>query len=136
MSIEKVLYRATGGAVGGRDGRAATTDGQVDLGLTTPRELGGMGGAGTNPEKLFACGYSACFLGAMKFVEARDKLAMPADAGVRGVVRGAIPTGFGIEVDLGISLPGMDCPPPKRWSSARTSCARTRTRLATTSTCA
>jgi Ohr subfamily peroxiredoxin len=111
MSIENVLYRATGGAVGGRDGRVATTDGQVDLRLTTPRELGGAGGAGTNPEQLFACGYSACFLGAMKFVAARDKLAMPADAGVRGVVGiGAVPTGFGIEVDLAISLPGMDRP--------------------------
>jgi Ohr subfamily peroxiredoxin len=81
----------------------------VDLRLTTPRELGGAGGAGTNPEQLFACGYSACFLGAMKFVAARDKLAMPVEAGVRGIVGiGAIATGFGIEVDLAISLPGMD----------------------------
>lgn len=108
MSIEKVLYRATASATGGRDGRATTTDGQVDLGLTTPRELGGAGGAGTNPEQLFACGYSACFLGAMKFVAARDKLAIPQTAGVRGTVGiGAIPSGFGIEVDLEISLPGM-----------------------------
>ena len=82
----------------------------MDLRLTTPRELGGAGGAGTNPEQLFACGYSACFLGAMKFVAARDKLAMPADASVRGIVGIAIPTGFGIEVDLAISLPGMDRP--------------------------
>jgi osmotically inducible protein OsmC len=109
MSIEKVLYRATATATGGRDGRAATDDGQVDLRLTTPRELGGAGGAGTNPEQLFACGYSACFLGAMKFVAARDKLPMPADASVQGSVGiGAIPNGFGIEVDLAIRLPGMD----------------------------
>jgi osmotically inducible protein OsmC len=109
MSIEKVLYRATANATGGRDGRATSADGQVDLRLTTPRELGGAGGTGTNPEQLFACGYSACFLGAMKFVAARDKLAMPADAGVQGTVGiGAIPAGFGIEVDLQVSLPGMD----------------------------
>jgi Ohr subfamily peroxiredoxin len=109
MSIEKVLYRATASATGGRDGRATTSDGQVDVRLTTPRELGGAGDAGTNPEQLFACGYSACFLGAMKFVATRDKLAIPGDAGVRGTVGiGAIPNGFGIEVDLEISLPGMD----------------------------
>jgi lipoyl-dependent peroxiredoxin len=109
MSIEKVLYRATATATGGRDGRATSADGQVDLRLTTPRELGGAGGTGTNPEQLFASGYSACFLGAMKFVAARDKLAMPADASVQGTVGiGAIPAGFGIEVDLQISLPGMD----------------------------
>jgi osmotically inducible protein OsmC len=109
MSIEKVLYRATANATGGRDGRATSADGQVDLRLTTPRELGGAGGTGTNPEQLFACGYSACFLGAMKFVAARDKLAMPADASVQGTVGiGAIPAGFGIEVDLQVSLPGMD----------------------------
>lgn len=109
MSIEKVLYRATANATGGRDGRATSADGQVDLQLTTPRELGGAGGTGTNPEQLFACGYSACFLGAMKFVAARDKLAMPADASVQGTVGiGAIPAGFGIEVDLQVSLPGMD----------------------------
>lgn len=108
MSIEKVLYRAAASATGGRDGRATTSDGQVDLRLTTPRELGGAGDAGTNPEQLFACGYSACFLGAMKFVAARDKLTMPADTSVRGTVGiGAIPNGFGIEVDLEISLPGM-----------------------------
>jgi len=108
MSIEKVLYRATATSTGGRDGRATTSDGGVDLRLTTPRELGGAGEAGTNPEQLFACGYSACFLGAMKFVSARDKLSMPADVSVRGTVGiGAIPNGFGIEVELEISLPGM-----------------------------
>ena len=109
MSIEKVLYRASATATGGRDGRAVTEDRKVDLRLTTPTELGGAGGEGTNPEQLFACGYSACFLGAMKFVAARDKLPMPADVSVRGTVGiGAIPNGFGIEVDLQISLPGMD----------------------------
>jgi Ohr subfamily peroxiredoxin len=109
MSLEKVLYRATARATGGRDGRASTPDGQLDLRLTTPRELGGAGGAGTNPEQLFACGYSACFIGAMKFVALRDKIALPADTSVQGTVGiGPFPTGFGIEVELAISLPGME----------------------------
>ena len=109
MSIEKVLYRAQATATGGRDGRAVSSDNQLDVQLSTPRELGGAGGVGTNPEQLFAAGYSACFLGAMKFVAARDKLPLPVDVSVSGEVGiGAIPNGFGIEVDLRISLPGMD----------------------------
>lgn len=109
MSIENVLYRAHANATGGRDGRAISSDNVLDVRLTTPRELGGAGGAGTNPEQLFAAGYSACFLGAMKFVAARDKFSIPADVSVDGSVGiGAIPDGFGIEVDLRISLPGMD----------------------------
>ncbi len=109
MSIENVLYRAQANATGGRDGRATASDGRLDVRLSTPRELGGAGGEGTNPEQLFAAGYSACFLGAMKFVAARDKLRIPADVSVQGTVGiGAIPNGFGIEVDLAISLPGMD----------------------------
>ncbi|MBA0216895.1 organic hydroperoxide resistance protein [Pectobacterium brasiliense] len=109
MSIEKVLYVAHAQATGGRDGRAVSSDKAVDIKLTTPRELGGAGGEGTNPEQLFAAGYSACFLGAMKFVGAREKIAVPADTTVNGSVGiGAIPTGFGIEVELTISLPGLD----------------------------
>ena len=109
MSIAKVLYRATATATGGRDGRAVVPESNLELKLTTPRELGGAGGAGANPEQLFAAGYSACFLGAMKFVAARDKVVIPADVSVNGNVGiGAIPTGFGIEVELKISLPGMD----------------------------
>ncbi|QCP53859.1 organic hydroperoxide resistance protein [Trinickia violacea] len=108
MSIEKVLYRAQATATGGRDGRAVVPEGKLDLKLTTPRELGGAGGEGTNPEQLFAAGYSACFLGAMKFVGMRDKIAIPADVSINGSVGiGAIPNGFGIEVELKISLPGM-----------------------------
>lgn len=108
MSIAKVLYRASATATGGRDGRAVVPESQLELKLTTPRELGGAGGDGTNPEQLFAAGYSACFLGAMKFVAAREKVAIPADVSVNGNVGiGAIPTGFGIEVELKISLPDM-----------------------------
>lgn len=109
MSIEKVLYRATAKATGGRDGRAVSSDNVLDVKLTTPKELGGAGGAGTNPEQLFAAGYSACFLGAIKFVGAKEKIAVPQDVSIEGNVGiGAIPTGFGIEVELKISLPGMD----------------------------
>jgi len=109
MSIAKVLYRATASVTGGRDGRAVTSDGQVNLKLTTPKELGGAGGEGTNPEQLFAAGYSACFLGAMKFVAHRDKLPLPADTSITGSVGiGAIANGFGIEVDLQISLPNVE----------------------------
>jgi lipoyl-dependent peroxiredoxin len=109
MSIEKVLYRATAKATGGRDGRAVSSDNVLDVKLTTPKELGGAGGAGTNPEQLFAASYSACFLGAIKFVGAKEKIAIPQDVSIEGNVGiGAIPTGFGIEVELKISLPGMD----------------------------
>jgi osmotically inducible protein OsmC len=108
MSLENVLYRAHAKAVGGRDGRAVSSDNVLDLKLTTPRELGGAGGVGTNPEQLFAAGYSACFLGALKFVAAREKIALPANTSIEGSVGiGPIPTGFGIEVELKISLPHL-----------------------------
>jgi Ohr subfamily peroxiredoxin len=108
MSIEKVLYRAEATSTGGRDGRAAASDGKFDLALSTPRELGGAGGAGTNPEQLFAAGYSACFIGAMKFVAMQKKVALPADTSITGLVGiGQIPGGFGIEVELKVSIPGM-----------------------------
>lgn len=108
MSIEKVLYRASATATGGRDGRSVSSDGVLDVALSTPRELGGAGGAGTNPEQLFAAGYSACFLGALKFVAAREKVKLPDAVNVTAEVGiGAIPTGFGIEVDLRVALPGL-----------------------------
>jgi osmotically inducible protein OsmC len=108
MSIEKVLYRAHAKATGGRDGNAVSSDGVLDVKLTTPSELGGAGGKGTNPEQLFAAGYSACFIGAMKFVAGQQKIALPTDTTVEGSVGiGQIPAGFGIEVELKISLPGM-----------------------------
>jgi osmotically inducible protein OsmC len=96
MSIEKVLYTAQ------------ATDGVLDVQLSTPRELGGAGGPGTNPEQLFAAGYSACFLGALKFVAGKEKVALPADTTVTGRVGiGPIPTGFGIEAELRIKVPGL-----------------------------
>jgi Ohr subfamily peroxiredoxin len=108
MSIEKILYTAHAKATGGRDGRAISSDGVLDVKLATPRELGGAGGAGTNPEQLFAAGYSACFIGAMKFVAARDKISVPGDISIEGSVGiGAIPDGFGIQVMLRVSVPGL-----------------------------
>jgi osmotically inducible protein OsmC len=108
MSIEKVLYRAQAKAIGGRDGRAVSSDGVLDIKLTTPRELGGTGGAGSNPEQLFAAGYAACFIGALKFAAAQQKVVLPAETAVEGSVGiGQISTGFGIEVKLEISLLGL-----------------------------
>src|SRR5215469_8157353 len=107
MSVN-VLYKTSAKATGGRDGQAATLDGALDVKLATPKELGGAGGAGTNPEQLFAAGYSACFIGALKFVAGRDKVTLPADTSIEGNVGiGPIPTGFGIEVELKISIPGV-----------------------------
>ncbi|RYF50185.1 MAG: organic hydroperoxide resistance protein [Comamonadaceae bacterium] len=109
MSIEKIAYRATASAQGGREGKATSSDGALNVQLSTPRELGGAGGPGTNPEQLFAAGYSACFLGALKFVAGKEKVALPADTSITGNVGiGPIPTGFGIEVELQISIPGLD----------------------------
>ena len=107
MSVN-VLYKTQAKATGGRDGHAATLDGALDVKLTTPKELGGGGGAGNNPEQLFAAGYAACFIGAMKFVGGRDKIAVPADASIDSSVGiGPIPGGFGIAVELKVSLPGV-----------------------------
>ena len=108
MKLEKVAYRAEAKATGGRDGRVNSGD-SIDAKLVTPKELGGAGGVGTNPEQLFASGYSACFLGAMKFVAMQQKQKLPDDASVTGLVGiGAIPGGFGLEVELRISVPGLD----------------------------
>lgn len=108
MPLEKAVYTAKAKATGGRDGRAISSDGILDVKLAVPKEMGGSGG-GTNPEQLFTAGYSACFLGAMKFVASRDKLNISKDAYIEGEVGiGPIPTGFGIEVTLNIHLEGMD----------------------------
>lgn len=109
MSIEKVLYRATATSTGGREGSSASDDGRLAVKLSTPKELGGGGGDGTNPEQLFAVGYSACFLGALKFVAGQQKVAIPADTTITGKVGiGQIPGGFGIEAELIIKIPGLD----------------------------
>jgi Ohr subfamily peroxiredoxin len=105
-----VLYRTTATATGGRDGHAATEDGSLKVNLSTPKELGGGGGTGNNPEQLFAAGYSACFLGAMKFVASQGGPKVPDDASVTATV-GIGPRsegGFGIDVALKIALPGIE----------------------------
>lgn len=109
MAVEKVLYVAHATATGGRDGRAVSSDNVLDVKLTTPKELGGAGGTGTNPEQLFAAGYSACFLGALKLVASREKIKLPDDTRIDGSVGiGPIAQGFGIEVELKISVPGVE----------------------------
>ena len=85
MSVN-VLYRTSAKATGGRDGQAATLDGTLNVKLATPKELGGGGGAGNNPEQLFAAGYAACFIGAMKFVASQGGPKVPADASVTSTV--------------------------------------------------
>ena len=106
--LEKVIYIAHAHTTGGREGRSVSGDGLLDVKLAPPKELGGMGGA-TNPEQLFAAGYSACFMGAMKHVAGMKKITVPADAAIDASVDiGPIPAGFGIAVRLAISLPDMD----------------------------
>lgn len=115
MSLEKVIYTAKAKATGGREGRATSSDGVLDVKLGLPKEMGGAGGEVTNPEQLFAAGYSACFLGAMKFVSGRDKIAIAKDAFIEAEVGiGPLPTGFGIEVKLNIHLEGMDAAEAKK----------------------
>jgi osmotically inducible protein OsmC len=106
----QVLYTARATATGGRDGRAVSDDQRLSVNLSTPKELGGAGGEGTNPEQLFAAGYSACFIGALKFVAAAAKQNLPADTSITGEV-GIGPNGkggFGLQVSLTVSLPGME----------------------------
>lgn len=105
-----IIYTAKATATGGREGRTTSSDQHLDVQLSTPKELGGAGGAGTNPEQLFAAGYSACFLSAMKFVSTQLKIAVPADATVSATV-GIGPNdkgGFGLAVDLLVNVPGLD----------------------------
>jgi osmotically inducible protein OsmC len=106
--LDKVLYTAKAHSTGGREGRATTDDGLLDVALMPPKELGGKGGA-TNPEQLFAAGYSACFIGAIKFVAGQKKVTVPADTAVDASVSiGPVATGFALAVELAVSLPGLD----------------------------
>lgn len=109
MALDKVLYTAHATSTGGRTGTAKSDDGALSVTLSTPRELGGAGGAGTNPEQLFAAGYSACFIGAMKAVAAGQKIKLPDDVSISASVGiGPITGGFGIQVAMTITVPGMD----------------------------
>ena len=105
----KVIYTAEARATGGRDGHVKSSDGTLDVELVAPKELGGKGIGGTNPEQMFAAGYAACFIGAMKFVAAQSKSALPEGTAVIGKVGlGPISTGFTITAELIVTLPDME----------------------------
>ena len=112
MAIDKSVYTAHATSTGGRTGSTKSDDGRIALTLSTPKELGGDGGAGTNPEQLFASGYSACFIGAMKAVAAKQKISLPAEVSIKADVSigpmSGKPGAFGIAVAMAISVPGMD----------------------------
>lgn len=109
MTVDKILYETEVTATGGRNGHAVSADRTLDLELSTPKALGGAGGNGTNPEQLFAAGYSACFIGAMKVVAGKRRIDLPKDHSVTGKV-GIGPSGeaFGLTVTLEVSLPGLE----------------------------
>lgn len=112
MAIDKALYTATATATGGRTGTAESSDGRLKTSLSTPKALGGDDGAGTNPEQLFAAGYSACFIGAMKAVSGRTGKKLPAEVSITSQVGIGPMTGkagaFGIQVAMTVSVPGME----------------------------
>lgn len=104
-ALEKVMYTAHTHTTGGRDGHAKSDDGRLDVTLSSP----GSTGTGTNPEQMFAAGYSACFMGALKAVAGMKKTSIPQDTSIDASVDlGKIPNGYGIAVRLDISLPGME----------------------------
>jgi len=105
-----VIYKTSATATGGRDGAARSEDGAVDVKLVVPKEMGGPGGEGANPEKLFAAGYSACFLGAMRAISSKVGVKVPAEATVEAEV-GFGPRsegGYGVTANLVIDLPGVE----------------------------
>ncbi|QQM66036.1 organic hydroperoxide resistance protein [Pseudoalteromonas sp. LC2018020214] len=107
--LQNVAYTAKATATGGREGVAKSDDGRLDVKLSTPKGLGGDDGQGTNPEQLFAAGYAACFIGALKFVAGSEKIDLPSDTHIDSQVSiGAIEGGFGIAVKLAVSLGDMD----------------------------
>jgi Ohr subfamily peroxiredoxin len=112
MAIDKALYTAQATSTGGRTGTTESSDGRIKLQLSTPKELGGDSGPGTNPEQLFASGYSACFIGAMKAVAGMQKIKLPADVSIKADVSigpmSGKPGAFGIAVAMVVSIPGMD----------------------------
>lgn len=112
MAIDKAVYTAHATSTGGRTGSTASSDGKIQLQLSTPKEMGGDNGPGTNPEQLFAAGYSACFIGAMKAVAARQKVVLPAEVSITADVSIGQMTGkpgaFGIAVAMAVSVPGME----------------------------
>ncbi len=109
QSLSQTLYSANVRATGGREGSALSDDKKLNVLLSTPTGLGGAGGDGTNPEQLFAAGYAACFIGALKFVAGQQSITIPADVFVDAKVDiGPVGNGFGLAVKLAIGLPGIE----------------------------
>tara|TARA_B110000881_G_C18576847_1_gene519111 strand:- start:1123 stop:1551 length:429 start_codon:yes stop_codon:yes gene_type:complete len=107
--LQNIAYTAKATATGGREGTAQSDDGRLDVKLSTPKGLGGDDGQGTNPEQLFAAGYAACFIGALKFVAGQEKISLPKETYINSEVAiGAVEGGFGITVKLAVSLGDMD----------------------------
>ena len=110
MALEKVLYTAHATSIGGRgEGTARSSDGMLDVKIAHPTELGGNG-QGTNPEQMFAAGYSSCFLGAMKAVAGRQKVSLPRESSIAAEVDFGprVGGGYGVAVRMAISVPGME----------------------------
>ncbi|SNY92421.1 peroxiredoxin, Ohr subfamily [Cohaesibacter sp. ES.047] len=109
----EIMYKTSATATGGREGTAKSVDGKLEAVLSTPKELGGDNGPGTNPEQLFAAGYAACFLSALKLVASQAKVKLDDSASVTASVGiGPNPAdggaGFAIDVDLEVQAPGVD----------------------------
>lgn len=107
--LEKVVYTAKATSTGGREGTSKSDDGRLNLNLSTPKALGGNDGPGTNPEQLFAAGYSACFIGALKVVAMAEKIKLPDDIAVDAEVGiGPISGGYSINVKLKVRAPSIE----------------------------
>lgn len=107
----QAIYSTKATSIGGREGSSASDDQRLQVKLSTPKELGGAGGDGTNPEQLFAAGYSACFIGALKFVAAQQKISFSGEPEVTaevGIGENDKGIGFAIDVSLTIKLPGLE----------------------------
>jgi Ohr subfamily peroxiredoxin len=103
--IEKVLYTAKTHTTGGRDGASRTSDGRLEVKLSTP----GTSGTGTNPEQLFAAGWSACYMSAIGLIASQKKIALPADRAIDAEVDlGMTDGGYLLRVRMNVSLPGLD----------------------------
>jgi Ohr subfamily peroxiredoxin len=111
MALEKIVYTAHATAAGGREGTAKTDDNRLEVKFDLPAEMGGKG-EGTNPEQLFAAGYAACFIGAMRHVAATQKQKLPGDTSIKSSVsfgpRVGGARGFSIDVALEVHIPGLD----------------------------
>jgi len=104
-ALQQTMYTGVATSTGGREGTAVSSDGKLNLTLSTPKALGGPGGEGTNPEQLFAAGYSACFLNALKHIASLEKVTLNNNTSVSAEVAiGPVEVGFGLAVKLLVSM--------------------------------